>query len=360
MKKTNNLSNTAPILKSKDTHASVVLSKTKVPATPSKATSPTKGETKKTTTKIVPSRYLAPKKDTTHTNGDKSTLNTTQKLSVPKKTITTHAKALPTASTVNSTTLKATKRTTSTRPNTTTTTSSSTSSLPKRPQSSPLKRPLKSKTNTGLPSSKDAVIDELNVKILQLHRSLGLVIDERDQLKQRLILAEEKVRDNTVSCQSQDKDVTSDGDHDNNDNATSNNDNNDNNNNSNNIGDGLSENTIDGLDIINANTTDVQSDEDADADADVDVDVDVGVDVDVDLDSDERDERYGELALRYRTTLSVLKQKIGLFKQALFDAKNEYDQLMVLYQDALKEVEQLRNSGTHTPTTAQSLPVTIS
>lgn len=66
---------------------------------------------------------------------------------------------------------------------------------------------------------------------------------------------------------------------------------------------------------------------------------------------DERDEKYIELIKRYRNTLSLLLQKISLFKTALNDAKSEYDvlhkehqRLLSSHQQSLSDLDRIKTS----------------
>jgi len=66
--------------------------------------------------------------------------------------------------------------------------------------------------------------------------------------------------------------------------------------------------------------------------------------------TDERDDKYNELLKRYHSTLTLLKQRIGIFKTALGEAKTEYDSLYAKHTTLLaqneamhQELELLRN-----------------
>lgn len=67
---------------------------------------------------------------------------------------------------------------------------------------------------------------------------------------------------------------------------------------------------------------------------------------------DDRDEKYVEIVRRYRSTLSVLSQKILILKTALTDAKGEYDslqtqhkQLLIAHQQSLSDLDKISKSS---------------
>jgi len=79
--------------------------------------------------------------------------------------------------------------------------------------------------------------------------------------------------------------------------------------------------------------------------------------------TDERDEKYNDLLRRYHGTLTLLKQRIGLFKSALTEAKTEYDSLYSKHSTLLsqheamqQELETLRNLNSKNKPNA-SVPV---